>query len=888
MTLKTTLFQVIDIKTYTSTEWLADNKKKFRSVFEESECSYIYCELSFYNLNFKENDWNLNLRLVCVDNENMIVCDLNCDRLISSDENIIYVREGWGTKTIGTFWKSGNYKWQAFINDKLELEKPFYIQNFGIHTHISQAYFKPVSIKFYEGPDANIKVNDRKYYSVFNVNHTRYIWVELNAKNLVKNAKYWTCELIFNFRTSSNLLKGSISKLFFVYEQDEDFSVTVGWGSDKIGTWAKEEYYVDVLFMDNLILSKEFGVGDDYEESTPEDYTVASDFIDGDFVKELEDAEFGNITSEDESDEGKIHTTDETVEVVMKELEGLIGLSEIKNKIKEYSHYLSFIALRKNKGLKEKEVINLNAIFKGNPGTGKTTVARKLGKIYHSLGLLSKGHVYEVDRSDLVAEFIGQTAPKTKAALKKAKGGILFIDEAYSLARKDDDAKDFGKEAIEMLLKELSDNDDIAIICAGYPAEMDNFLESNPGLKSRFNMFYDFPDYVPQELLQIAHYASEKRGIKLNQQSSDLLYKKLVEAYRDRDKFFGNARLVNSLIDECKMNLGLRVMNTQFPEKLTPDELSLILPEDIEKLSFKKKPLAADIPIDEELLKESVSKIKRMIGLETVKEDIDELIKLVRFYNETGRDVRQSFSLHTVFTGNPGTGKTTVARILAQIYKALGILERGHLIECDRQSLVGGYVGQTAIKTAEIIDRAMGGVLFIDEAYSLTEGGQSDYGKEAIEILLKRMEDRRGDFIVIAAGYTENMKRFIESNPGLKSRFDRTFHFEDFNTDELFEISKNQLAENNLTADSNAQKELINILSEMYKSRDKYFGNGRAIRKFIEEIVRHQHLRMSEIPADKRTPEIISVLTVEDLKNINLKEIIQKTQNTGIGFRQKS
>jgi SpoVK/Ycf46/Vps4 family AAA+-type ATPase len=151
-----------------------------------------------------------------------------------------------------------------------------------------------------------------------------------------------------------------------------------------------------------------------------------------------------------------------------------------------------------------------------------------------------------------------------------------------------------------------------------------------------------------------------------------------------------------------------------------------------------------------------------------------------------------------VFTGNPGTGKTTVARILAQIYKALGILERGHLIECDRQSLVGGYVGQTAIKTAEIIERAMGGVLFIDEAYSLTEGGQSDFGKEAIEIILKRMEDRRGDFIVIAAGYTDNMKRFIESNPGLKSRFDRTFHFEDFKTPELVEIAVNQFSESNL------------------------------------------------------------------------------------------
>ena len=159
-----------------------------------------------------------------------------------------------------------------------------------------------------------------------------------------------------------------------------------------------------------------------------------------------------------------------------------------------------------------------------------------------------------------------------------------------------------------------------------------------------------------------------------------------------------------------------------------------------------------------------------------------------------------------MFTGNPGTGKTTVARILTQIYKALGIIERGNLVECDRQSLVGGYVGQTAIKTGEVIDRAMGGVLFIDEAYSLTEGGNSDYGKEAIEIILKRMEDYRGNFIVIAAGYTDNMRRFIESNPGLKSRFDRTFTFEDFEPNDLYEIALNQFSEHILTARQGRQR----------------------------------------------------------------------------------
>jgi len=880
-------YQAIDLKIYASTEWLADNKKKYRTVFEVEECTYVYCEFSFFNLKFKEYDWNLNLKIVCIDNENNELCNLNCDRIVSMDENISFVREGWGTKNKGTFWKPGTYKWQAVIDGAVVLEKPFYIQNFGKPSKTAEPYFKIQGIKLYEGPDANVKINDRTYYSVFNFNYTRYVWVELNAKNLIKDVNYWTCELTFNFRTSNHLLKGSISKLFFVYPQDNEFSVTIGWGSDKVGTWGKDDYIVDVLFMDQLLVSKVFTIGDDYVEATSEDFLLPSTFKDF-TVESRNDNDFDDDIEATPDDSGVIHHSNETVEVIMKELEGLIGLNDIKNKIKEYSNYLSFISLRKDRGLKEKEKISLHAIFRGNPGTGKTTVARKLGKIYHSLGLLSKGHVYEVDRGDLVAEFIGQTAPKTKAALKKAKGGILFIDEAYSLARKDDDAKDFGKEVIEILLKELSDNEDIAIICAGYPAEMDNFLESNPGLKSRFNMFYDFPDYLPQELIKIADYACERRGIRLNEKSSELLYKKLVEAYRGRDKFFGNARLVNSLVDELKMNLGLRVMNTQFPEKLTPDELSIVMPEDIEKLSFKKKLASADIPIDEDLLKESISKIKRMIGLETVKEDIDDLVKLVRFYNETGKDVRQSFSLHTVFTGNPGTGKTTVARILAQIYKSLGILERGHLIECDRQSLVGGYVGQTAIKTAEVIDRAMGGVLFIDEAYSLTEGGQSDFGKEAIEILLKRMEDRRGEFIVIAAGYTDNMKRFIESNPGLKSRFDRTFHFEDFKSLELLEIANNQIFENNLTPDEDAVKELKRIMQLMYDSRDKFFGNGRAVRKLVEEVVRNQHLRMSEISASKRTIDIISSLTLQDIKGINLKEIIQKTKTTGIGFQQKS
>ncbi|MBI1308118.1 MAG: AAA family ATPase [Bacteroidetes bacterium] len=877
-------YQFNDIRTYGSTEWLADNKKKYRSVFDTSECGYVYCEFSFINLQYKKKDWALNLRLKCIDEQKKEICDLNCERTVSQNNLEIFVREGWGTRNPGGFWKTGVYKWEAWLDDELIAERNFYIQSYGSVSGLGKPFFNIKSIKFYEGPDANVLPENRRYYRTFHHQFTRYIWAEFNAESLIQDVNYWTCELTFNFRTNSNLLKGSVNKLFFVYPQEPVFSITVGWGADVIGTWGKGSYYMDILFQDKLLASRSFNIGDDYIEAAPEDYEIIRIPQDAENrVLHPETDETGTSTSLAKTAKQHVHNAEEDV---MEEMKDLIGLKEVKERIKEYSNYLQFITLRKEKGISETEPINIHAIFRGNPGTGKTTVARKLGKIYKRLGLLSKGHVHEVDRADLVAEFIGQTAPKTKAAIKKAKGGILFIDEAYSLARKDDDAKDFGKEAIEILLKEMSDEPDMAVIAAGYPDEMDTFLESNPGLKSRFNMVFDFADYIPQELIEIAEFSADKRGIKFSKEAREALYKKLVEAYRDRDKFFGNARLVNSLVDECKLNLGLRVMEAKHPESLNMEELSTITKEDVDHLSISKQDVIPDIPIDEELLRESVDKLHRMMGLEKVKNDIKELIKLVRFYKETGKDFRKSFSLHAVFTGNPGTGKTTVARILAQIYKALGILERGNLIEVDRQTLVGGYVGQTAIKTGEAIDKAMGGVLFIDEAYSLTEGGNSDYGKEAIEIILKRMEDFRGNFIVIAAGYTENMRRFLESNPGLKSRFDRTFHFEDFNAHELYLIANNQFAENNLKPDADAEALLGKMMEQMYNTRDKYFGNGRAVRKMVEEAVRNQHLRMSGIASSKRTKKMVGTLKTDDLKSIKLADDVAE-RSGGIGFRMK-
>lgn len=866
---KPTNYKFRDLKVFGSTEWLANNEKKYRLVYDEAECTFIYCELSFFNKLFDEQDWDIRINLKCVNNvDGTEVCSLVADRTIRKDENIVFVREGWGVKTPGAYWKQGIYRWEAWIDNVFVSEKIFHIEDHGIVTETVNPYFNTQSIRLYEGPDSNVLRPERKYIVAFNSKETRYVWVELNAENNVKNKETWACELFFNFRTHSGQLKGSIDKIFQVNTKEPLFECTIGWGADQKGTWGNDIYSVDIVFMDQIIASVPFEVGEVFLDE-----------------KDVPRAPVAKAKAKMPERVQK-QTPDNSFESVIKELDDLIGLDSIKRKVKEYTTYLNFIKLRKERGFEDTDKINLHAVFTGNPGTGKTTVAKMLGKIYHELGLLTKGHVIEADRSDLVAEYIGQTAPKTKEAIKKARGGILFIDEAYALARKNDDSKDFGKEAIEILLKEMSDGDgDLSIIVAGYPEEMDNFLESNPGLKSRFNMHYDFPDYTPQDLMLIADYTAQKRAIIFSPEARELMYKKLVDSYRERDKTFGNARYVNSLIDESKMNMGLRIMQNENPAMLSKEDLSTITALDIQKIFNGKNKNIADIPIDEELLKSALNTLHSMIGLSNIKNEIDELVKLVRFYKEIGKDIRQSFSLHAVFTGNPGTGKTTVARLLAQIYKALGILERGNLVECDRQALVGGYVGQTALKTNEVLNKAMGGVLFIDEAYALSEGGENDFGKEAIETILKKMEDNRGEFVVIVAGYTDNMKRFLESNPGLHSRFDRSYHFEDYNAAELFDIAVKMLSGNSITADQAALDHLKTYMEFLSNTRNKFFGNARSVRRTIEDSIKNQHLRLAKIDPSLRTPEMIHQLTFEDVEEFKI-DYSSVPGKTAIGFKQ--
>jgi len=267
-------------------------------------------------------------------------------------------------------------------------------------------------------------------------------------------------------------------------------------------------------------------------------------------------------------------------------------------------------------------------------------------------------------------------------------------------------------------------------------------------------------------------------------------------------------------------------------------------------------------------VEELMANLDALVGLEKIKQNVKSLINYVkvRKLREDNSLPNPPLSLHMVFYGNPGTGKTTVARLLSELYKAIGVLSKGQLVEVDRSGLVAGFVGQTAIKTTDAVKSALGGILFIDEAYSLAPdvGTGNDFGREAIETLLKMMEDNRDDLIVIVAGYSGPMDRFITSNPGLESRFNRYFYFEDYNSEELYEIFNIMCTKSEYALDSDSEEYAREHFRLIYESRDLNFGNARHVRNFFENIVSVHSDRVSAL--EGQTREDLTVVLKEDLE----------------------
>ena len=533
----------------------------------------------------------------------------------------------------------------------------------------------------------------------------------------------------------------------------------------------------------------------------------------------------------------------------------IIGMNALKEQIIGLGKYIKFKKEVNKTDGKNLPDMNLHMMFLGNPGTGKTTIARKVTKMLYDLDCIRINKLVEVSRQDLIGEYSGETAPKVEKVIESAMGGVLFVDEAYSLKLSNNDQ--LGSEAIATLIKCMEDNkDELVVIFAGYTKEMQEFIHANSGIKSRIGYTIEFADYSEDELYEILKLKVNKIGFEIDKKIIPNIMEILKFGKHKRD--FGNGRFVDNLLTSM---LKKHSMNYK-------KENIFIIGEQ-------------DIPSIDELMGETSGernpeKIEELFddifGMDKIKEQVIQLGKYIKFQEELSKITAKrlpDMRLHMLFTGDAGTGKTTMARKITQMLYNLGIIRINKLIEVDRKDLVAEYIGQTAPKIQRVIEGALGGVLFIDEAYSLSpKDSLNDLGKEAIATLIKAMEDNRDDLVVIFAGYTKEMKDFVNSNSGIASRIGYTFEFENYKDEELYKIFEIKCKKYDLIIKPDVKEKIMEVFK--YFSSVENFGNGRFVDKMLQEIlVKHS--------MNKNLMKNINTLMVDDIPTI--KEMVEKTFN---------
>ena len=538
------------------------------------------------------------------------------------------------------------------------------------------------------------------------------------------------------------------------------------------------------------------------------------------------------------------------------ELDNMVGLQGVRERIKSFEAQMKrrMARIRRGKIKASDTPMFLHMAFLGNPGTGKTKIAGLIGEMYRDLGLLKKGHVITPDFSDLVGENADATSIKTNRLIDDAIDGVLFIDEAYQLA--DSTQAGTGQTVIDTLIPRLTnDAEHLAVVVAGYPDEMEQFFKVNRGMNDRIPTRIIFEDYTPDELMEIHLKFLKKEGFTSSTEFERAIKQVIQGLFKTRDpKRFGNARRMETLAKEIIARYSIiEDADSEVPlnDRHIPEEyMRFLTPETPEE-------------------KEIMQDLDALVGLDGVKKQVQQLrydLQAEKARREMGQKP-VVWPLHLTFTGNPGTGKTTVASLYARILKSVGILTTDNVTRVRATDLIKGYVGQTAEHATKEFMKALDGVLFIDEAHHLAvdkEGQGHSFNKDVIQALMQFMDTYPDRVVVISAGYRDGIPEFLRSDPGLPGRFTDNIDFSDYSVEELVEIFKRLAAARPIEVPN----ELIPLIAQyiqMVKDRSgASFQNARVANTLFRDMQKNQNKRYDQ----SKNPDDLKSFTREDIEGL--------------------
>ncbi|MEV2269989.1 AAA family ATPase [Nonomuraea africana] len=533
------------------------------------------------------------------------------------------------------------------------------------------------------------------------------------------------------------------------------------------------------------------------------------------------------------------------------ELDACLGLEQVKAEIALITAEARAAKLRRDAGMSAHSR-PAHLVFTGRPGTGKTMVAGVLGRMFADLGLLSSGHLVTVDRADLAGQRVGDASINVGRAIDRALGGVLCVEDAGNLARPGIDIdKAHSRDVVDALLAGVqAHQEDLLVVLCGPEGAMNGLLKSAPELSAHFPKIMRFPDLTGDQVVTLYETKATEAGFTLRPG----VLAKVGELVRSARPDAVGARLALSLLERSVAMQSRRVLADGVLDE--GESLDEILVEDVpDTVRAAVRTQQADDPL---------AAIDGLIGLESVKREVRLLVAEAdadRLRRSAGLPIA-SPARHLVFTGNPGTAKTTVARLIASVYARLGLLSSGHLVEVSHADLIAEYIGQTAPKIRAAVESALGGVLFVDEAYALTPGGShNSYGPEAIAELLRLMEEHRDDLVVIVAGYENRMADFLAANPGLASRFPTTVRFSDYTEEELVAIFESMASAAGLVLRDGVRDEVRRAVRAA--PRGDSFGNGRFVRNLLDRAMALQAERLLSRPDPAR--EDVRTLVPSDI-----------------------